>query len=325
MVAVRGLWRCPFVPVSAPSAQCVVRMSRVPGVWPLVPAVRAVWTAGGLSKLVKQMVRRPGRRHWSAAPAPVAAMRPGSGTCPGTRAWRSPWARLSPATGPVRARCRCRCRADRRPLPYLRGRSPPAGRCGRGRTRPGRRGRRGPRRASERPYRSALRKAFRTWPLNAGPETSRWAGALNPQGPPEGPAASPGRRLALLCSLAGQQYSPGRTIAPVKVPGCRADRTVPRQGHSPAGCARQMMISRAFRRPAGDPWPYRDSTGRAVRRAAGDLRPCPARAGGSILQARREVSSQKNLTAASRRKVGRLIDPGRQHMMTPGASQRPRR
>ena len=47
VVAVQGLWRCPFVPVSAPSAQCVVRMSRVPGVWPLIPTLRAVWTAGG--------------------------------------------------------------------------------------------------------------------------------------------------------------------------------------------------------------------------------------------------------------------------------------
>ena len=49
--------------------------------------------------------------------------------------------------------------------------------------------------------------------------------------------------------------------------------------------------------------------GGAVRRAAGDLRPCPARAGGSILRAGREVSSQANLTAASRRKVGRLHRP----------------
>ena len=47
-----------------------------------------------LSKLVKQAVRRPGQRHWLTAPTPAAALLPGSGTCPGTRAWRLPWARL---------------------------------------------------------------------------------------------------------------------------------------------------------------------------------------------------------------------------------------
>ena len=62
-------------------------------------ALAARLLAGGtgtwaLSKLVKQMVRLPGQRHWSAAPTPAAAMLPGSGTCPGTRAWRSRWARL---------------------------------------------------------------------------------------------------------------------------------------------------------------------------------------------------------------------------------------
>jgi len=39
VVAVWGLCHCPFVPVSAPSAQCVVRMSRVPGVRPLIPSL----------------------------------------------------------------------------------------------------------------------------------------------------------------------------------------------------------------------------------------------------------------------------------------------
>ena len=36
----------------------------------------------------------PGQRHWSAAHTVAAAMLPGSGTCPGTRVWQSPWARL---------------------------------------------------------------------------------------------------------------------------------------------------------------------------------------------------------------------------------------
>ena len=57
----------------------------------LLAAGTGTWA---LSKLVKQMVRGPGQRHWSAAPTPAAAMLPGSGTCPGTQAWRSPWARL---------------------------------------------------------------------------------------------------------------------------------------------------------------------------------------------------------------------------------------
>ena len=56
-----------------------------------------------------------------------------------------------PAPQPALARLRCRRRADRRPLPPLRRRSPPAGRCGRGGTRPGRRRRRGPRPATGRP------------------------------------------------------------------------------------------------------------------------------------------------------------------------------
>ena len=47
-----------------------------------------------LSKLVKQIVRRPRQRLWSAAHTVAAAMLPGSGTCLGTRVWQSPWARL---------------------------------------------------------------------------------------------------------------------------------------------------------------------------------------------------------------------------------------
>jgi hypothetical protein len=52
-----------------------------------------------LSKLVKQLVRRRGHRHWSAAPTPAAAMPPGSGAgapgMPGTGPARRPTARMS--------------------------------------------------------------------------------------------------------------------------------------------------------------------------------------------------------------------------------------
>jgi hypothetical protein len=63
-----------------------------------------------------------------------------------------------PAAQPVRTRCCCRYGAGRWPLSHLRGCSPPAGRCRRGRARAGRRGRRGPGLASERASESAPRR-----------------------------------------------------------------------------------------------------------------------------------------------------------------------
>ena len=54
-----------------------------------------------LSKVFKQMVRRPGRRPCSRGPASAAAKPPGSATCPGTPASPSPWA---PPPSPASAR-----------------------------------------------------------------------------------------------------------------------------------------------------------------------------------------------------------------------------
>jgi len=102
----------------------------------------------------------------------------------------------------------------------------------------------------------------------------------------------------------------GSTANPATSPAIGASRALG-QGDSAVGCAGQMTISRAFRRAAEDLWPYPASVRRAVRRVAGDIRPCPAVAGGSILQGGSEVSSQENLTAAHRRKVGRLYGSGR--------------
>ena len=56
--------------------------------------------AWALSKVVKQAVRRPSRRHWYPEPAAAAVMPLGSDTCPGTLPWPSPWVPpLSPTWG----------------------------------------------------------------------------------------------------------------------------------------------------------------------------------------------------------------------------------
>ena len=109
-----------------------------------------------LSKLVKQMVRLApasgtGQRYPHPRPRCFRARVPVRARRRGGRAGHG----CLPAPHPARARRRCRRRADRRPLPHLRGRSPPAGRCGRGGTWPGRRRCRGPRPATERPEESA--------------------------------------------------------------------------------------------------------------------------------------------------------------------------
>lgn len=105
-----------------------------------------------LAKLVKQMVRRPrpvalvsgartrGPRCFRAR-VPVGAC--GRGGCPGRG--------CPPAAESVPARCGCRSHAARWPLSHLRGRSPPAGCCGRSRTRARHRGSRGLGLASARP------------------------------------------------------------------------------------------------------------------------------------------------------------------------------
>ena len=56
----------------------------------LLASGTATWA---LSKLVKQIVRRPGRPPCCPAPGAGGVTPPGSGTCPGTPAWRSRWAR----------------------------------------------------------------------------------------------------------------------------------------------------------------------------------------------------------------------------------------
>ena len=50
----------------------------------------ATWA---LSKLVKQIVRRPGRPPCCPIPGAAGVTPPGSDTCPGTPAWPSRWAR----------------------------------------------------------------------------------------------------------------------------------------------------------------------------------------------------------------------------------------
>ena len=56
----------------------------------LLASGTATWA---LSKLVKQIVRRPGRPPCCPVPGAGGVTPPGSGTCPGTPAWPSRWAR----------------------------------------------------------------------------------------------------------------------------------------------------------------------------------------------------------------------------------------
>ena len=109
-----------------------------------------------LSKLVKRLVRPApasgtGQRHPHPRTRCFRARVPVRARGRGGRAGHG----CLPAPQPARARRCCRRRADRRPLPHLRGRPPPAGRCRRCGTWPRHRRCRGPRPAAERPEESA--------------------------------------------------------------------------------------------------------------------------------------------------------------------------